>query len=35
MKRSEIRENPGFRPIGLHPGYNSFYTDSKARCTPG
>jgi hypothetical protein len=29
MQRSEIRENPGFRPIGLHPGYKSFYTASK------
>ncbi len=29
MQRSGIRENPGFRPIGLHPGYKSFYTASK------
>ncbi len=31
MQRSEIRENPGFRPIGLQPGYNSFYTASNSR----
>jgi hypothetical protein len=24
MKRSGIRENPGFRPDGLHPGYRVF-----------
>ena len=31
MQRSEIWENPGFRPIGLHPGYKSFYTASKSQ----
>lgn len=24
MERSGIRENPGFRPDGLHPGYGFF-----------
>lgn len=24
MELSEIRENPGFRPNGLHPGYGFF-----------
>ncbi|MFO7640690.1 MAG: hypothetical protein R6X17_05335 [Candidatus Competibacteraceae bacterium] len=24
MKRSEIQEAPGFRPEGLHPGYEVF-----------
>ena len=25
IKRSEVRENSGFRPVGLHPCYKSFY----------
>ena len=34
MKCSEIRENPEFRPIDLHPGYKSFYTASKSAALP-
>jgi hypothetical protein len=32
-KGGGIRENPGFRPVGLHPGYKSFRTVSQARYT--
>jgi len=29
VKRSQIEENPGFRPIVLYSGYNSFHAASK------
>ena len=34
MERSGIRESPGFRPDGLHPGYIVFVQPKSLRFPP-